>query len=250
MVAVKLTVVGCAPAWTTSPGRAGSCYLVEHGSTRILLDLGQGAYSDTWRYTSTAEVAAVFISHLHADHNVDLIPLRHWVKFVNHGYGPALYGPTELRQRLGTYQDNPDFFSDLHGEHLSARTFAVGDLRITAGRVTHIPDSFGFRVAAARGAGPGLVYSGDCSDADDLLPLMRSGDTLLSEAAFGAGDQEAKIHLTAAQAAGAAARGGAAKLVLTHIQDGRDESAARAAGEKLYQGDVSIARPGLEIDIR
>ena len=247
---MRLTVVGCAPAWSKAPGRASSCYLVSHGSTAVLLDLGQGAFSEVWRYVALGDVAAVAISHMHADHNVDLIPLRHWVKYENRGYGPALYGPSELRRRLGDYQADPDFLADLHGEALTPRSLAVGDLRIEAAPVTHIPDSWAFRVSAAAGDAPGLVYSGDCAVADDLLPLIRPGDTLLSEAAFGAGESEARIHLTAAEAAGAATRGEARRLILTHIQDGRSESGARAAAEQVFQRDVEVARPGLEIDIR
>ena len=248
-MAVKLTVVGCAPSYTVRAGRSSSCYLVEDGTTRIVLDLGQGSFPETWRYTSFGDVAAVFISHLHADHNVDLIPLRHWVKYVNRGYGPALYGPTELRARFGKFQAEPDFLSDLHGESLAPRTFAVGDLRVEAGHVTHIPDSFAFRVSAATGDSPGLVYSGDCGDADDLAPLIRKGDTLLSEAAWGAGKVDVPIHLTAAMAAGAAARAEASRLILTHIQDDRPEREARAAAAKLFDGEVTLAEPSLEIDI-
>lgn len=250
MVALKLTVVGCAPSYTVRPGRSSSSYLVEHGSTRVVLDLGAGSFPETWRYTSFGEVAAVFISHNHADHNVDLVPLRHWVKYANRGYGPALFSPAELRARFGEFQADREFLADLSGETLAQRTFAVGDLRIEARHVTHIPDSFAFRVSAASGDGPGLVYSGDCGEADDLGPLVRPGDTLLSEAAWGAGKAEVPIHMTAQQAAGAAARGGARSLILTHILDDRRESAARAAAAKLFEGDVSIAQPGLEVEVR
>jgi ribonuclease BN (tRNA processing enzyme) len=250
LVAVKLTVVGSAPSYSSRPGRSSSSYLVEHRSTRVILDLGAGAFPETWRYSSFGEVAAVFISHMHADHNVDLIPLRHWVKYVNRGYGPALYSPAELRARMGEFQADKNFLSDLAGEPLASRTFAVGDLRITAGRVTHIPDSFAFRVVAASGNGPGIVYSGDCGAADDLVPLIHAGDTLLSEAAWGAGKSEVPIHLTAAEAAQTASRGGAKKLILTHILDDRPEKEARAAAQKLFEGEVELAQPGLEVDIR
>lgn len=247
---MKLTVIGCAASYSRTPGLASSSYLVEHGSTRIVLDLGQGAFAQAWRHTDFAQVAAVFISHMHADHNVDLIALRQWTRFANRGYGPALYGPPELRGRVGEFQNDPDFLSDMHGEPLSPRTFAVGDLAITAGRVTHMRDAYGFRVAAADGAGAGLVYSGDTSRADDLLPLTKPGDTLLCEAAFGAGTQVAPIHLTAQQAAGAAARASAGKLVLTHLFDGVDANDARAAASAAFAGEVVVAEPGLEILIR
>jgi ribonuclease BN (tRNA processing enzyme) len=248
---VKLTIVGAAAAYTQRPGRSSSCYLVEHASTSIVLDIGQGSFSELWRYASWRDIAAVFVSHMHADHNVDLIALRHWVKYQNHGYGPALYGPAELRPKIAQYQGaDTGFLSDLHGEALSPRTFTIGDLRVTAGRVTHIPDSFGFRVAPASSRAAGLVYSGDCSVADDLLPLIVPGDTLLCEAGFGAGAPDAPIHLTAQAAAGVGARAGARNLILTHILEGRDPEAARAAAAALFDGPVSIAEPGLEVDIR
>ena len=247
---MRLTVIGCAPSYTKRAGRSSSSYLVEHGSSQLVFDLGQGSFAETWRYTSFGDVAAVFISHMHADHNVDLIPLRHWVKYANRGYGPALFGPTELRPRVGEFQADRDFLSDLAGETLGVQAFAVGDLVIQAAHVTHIPDSFAFRISAASDDGPGLVYSGDCGNPDDLVPLIRAGDTLLSEAAWGAGNIEVPIHMSAAQAAGAAARGRAEKLILTHIQDDRHESDARAAAEGAFEGEVNVARPGLEIDIR
>ncbi len=198
---LKLTVVGSAPAWTRRPGNPSSCYLVEHGSTQIVLDLGQGAFPELWRHTKPSDVSAVVISHMHSDHNVDLIPLRHWVKFENRGYGPALFTPTALRKKFGDFQANARFLADFDGEKLRAGTFSVGDLKIEARRVTHIPDSWAFRVAAARGDAPGLVYSGDCGNPDDLVPLIRPGDTFLCEAAFGAKPERVPIHLSAGQAA-------------------------------------------------
>ena len=83
--------------------------------------------------------------------------------------------------------------------------------------MTHIPDSYAFRIST--GDGPGLVYSGDCGVADDLLPLVRPGDVLLCEAAFGARPADSPIHLTSAAAASVAARTGASRLILTHMQD-------------------------------
>lgn len=253
MVAVRLIVVGSAPAWTSRPGHASSSYLIEHASTAILLDFGQGSFSHLWQYRSPAEVAAIFVSHLHADHHVDLIPLRHWARYENHGYGPAIYGPAELRPRLTDYQSHGDeeFLADLKGETLRpGATFTVGDLSIEAQHVTHIPDSFGFRVSpAASREAPGLAYSGDCSVADDLLPLIRPGDTLLSEAGLGPGPDDGGPHLTAQEAAGVAARGGASTLILTHILVERGPAAARAAAAPLFDGPVLLAEPGLQIEL-
>ena len=42
---MQLTVLGAGPAYTDRDGASGACYLVSHGSTSILLDLGQGSFS-------------------------------------------------------------------------------------------------------------------------------------------------------------------------------------------------------------
>lgn len=246
---MKLTVVGSAPAYTRRSGHPSSCYLVEHAGTAVVLDFGQGAFSELWRYRSPGDVSAVVISHLHADHNVDLIPLRHWVRFENRGYGPALFAPADLRGRIGQYQSDPDFLSDLRGESLGRRPFSIGNLRIEPTPVTHIPDSYAFRVSTADG-GPGLVYSGDCGVWQDLVPLIRRGDTLLSEAAFGTRPDTPGIHLTGAEAGRAAAEGGAARLLLTHLLDRIDRPATLASARDVFGAAVEIAEPGLIFDIR
>lgn len=253
---MKITVVGCAPAYSTKPDHSSSSYLVEEGDTRILLDLGQGSFAQLWRYTSPAKVAAVVISHMHADHNVDLVPLRHWARYGHKGVGPAVYGPADLRPRYADFQmaysePSPlkDFFADLAGGALAEGEFAIGDLRIEARHVTHIPDSFAFRVSAAAGNGPGIVYSGDCGVPDDLLPLVRPGDALLCEAGFGIVRDAPGIHLTAGEAGSVAQRTGSARLVLTHYHDRAGTAALLAAASKEYRGAVDLAEPGMTLNI-
>lgn len=253
---MKLTVVGCAPAYSTKPDHASSCYLVEADDTALVLDLGQGSFASLWRYTSPAKVDAVVISHMHADHNVDLVPLRHWARYGHKGVGPELYGPTDLRPRYADFQmayaepsHLKDFFSDLKGGALKEGAFDIGSLRIEARQVTHIPDSFAFRVSPARGDGPGIVYSGDCGVADDLLPLVQPRDVLLCEAGFGLVRDAPGIHLTAAEAGWVAQRTRAGRLILTHFHDRAGADALISAAAKEFDGSTSLAEPGLTLDI-
>lgn len=253
---MKLTIVGPASAYSTIPGQSSSSYLVEEGETAILLDLGQGSFAETWRYISPNDIAAVVISHMHADHNVDLVPLRHWARYRNERRGPAIFGPSDLRPRYADFQmpysepsTKPDFFEDLGGDVLSEGEFVIGSLRIDARHVTHIPDAYGFRVSAVGGSGAGLVYSGDCGVADDLLPLIKPGDVLLAEAGFGVRRIADGIHLTAGEAGAVAQRAGAARLVLTHCASGVAPDDLIAAARAEFSGPVEIAQPGLTLDI-
>jgi ribonuclease BN (tRNA processing enzyme) len=95
------------------------------------------------------------------------------------------------------------------------------------------------------------VYSGDCADWRDLVPLLRPGDTLLSEAFWGVETADpGAMHLTADEAAQAAEAGGAARLVLTHIGEEHDPEAALVAARARFLGDTLLARPGVSIAIR
>jgi ribonuclease BN (tRNA processing enzyme) len=55
--------------------------------------------------------------------------------------------------------------------------------------------------------------------------------------------------MTAAQAASAAARGGAARLVLTHVSERETPADVIAAARAVFDGEVLLAVPGLVIDL-
>src|SRR5918911_3261237 len=69
---VKLTVVGCSPAWP-NPGRAHSGYLLEHGGRRLLVDCGPGVLSRLREAENWPSVDAIAITHMHLDHYGDLV---------------------------------------------------------------------------------------------------------------------------------------------------------------------------------
>jgi ribonuclease BN (tRNA processing enzyme) len=248
---LQLTVVGAAAAYSLRGGWPSSCYLVEAGEDRIVLDLGQGSFGALAEIRDPASLDAVFLSHLHTDHTIDVIPLRHYLRFGDHAHRPsvALHAPEGLRPRIDVLFDEPGFLDDLPGPPLRPGRRMVGRLEVEIGRVTHTDRSFGFRVSID--GGPGLVYSGDCGRGADLLALLREGDTLLCEASFGTGPAPAGVaHLTAGQAAEVAAEGKAARLVLTHLLPEADGRRSLSAAQDVFQGPTRLARPGLRLSIR
>jgi ribonuclease BN (tRNA processing enzyme) len=248
---VLLTVIGCAAAWGRGPDAASSCYLVEDGDTAIVLDLGQGAFARLATERAPESLAAVLVSHAHADHCVDLIPFRHYLRYE----AQAAPGRVELRApevlpgRFDALTGEDDFLGDLRFTALTPGAFRVGTLSVTVGRVTHAADSYAFRVSTDAAAG-GLVYSGDCGRTADLVSLLRPGDTLLCEASFGAGPVPDGVpHLDAHAAADAARSGGASRLVLTHIQSGWDPGLALEGAQRAFAGATLLARPGLVLEL-
>ena len=247
---LRLTVVGPAPAYTRRPDRPSSCYLLEANAEALVLDLGQGSFAALAGYRDPASVRAIFISHLHPDHCIDLIPLRHYLRYgALEPRSVELHAPAQLRRRFDQLIGETDFLADLPGDPLEPGDRLIGPFAVRVVRVAHTDSSFGFRVATM--SGPGLVYSGDCEREADLLPLIRPGDVLLCEAAFGAeASDPAAGHLGAAQAARAAQEGQASRLILTHILDQADEEKARHRAAEVFEGPVELARPGLVSTIR
>ena len=78
---MRLSVVGAGPAYTDRPGASGACYLVRDERSSLLLDLGHGSFARLAELLDPADLDAVVVSHLHPDHFVDLVPLRHYLRY-------------------------------------------------------------------------------------------------------------------------------------------------------------------------
>ena len=243
---IELSVLGAGPAYTSRPGAVGASYLLRSGADAIVLDLGQGAFTNLAGAIEPSTLQAVIVSHLHPDHFIDLVPLRHYLLW---DFDPprrvAVLGPAGLAERMDALHDDPGFSAaSLDVTALGGSgTRTVGSFLLEARPVRHTDESYGFRVTT--GDGPGLVYSGDCGDADDLRPLIQPGDTLLAEASFGTNAVAAgSEHLNAADVGRVAAASRAGRVLLTHVLMGQDRDATVAATRDLAGVDVSLVDPG------
>jgi len=249
---MRLTVLGAGPAYTDRPGASGACYLVSDGGTHLLLDLGQGSFPRIFPHVSPEALDAVAVSHLHPDHFIDLVPLRHYLRYE---FEPPrrirVLGPTDLGARLDALHASPGFAAEaLQLEVLGERSHWVGQLLVEGRLVTHTDESYAVRVGPASGDGPGLVYSGDCGRAEDITPLVRPGDTLLAEVSFGAGPVPRDVaHLDGPAVGRLANATQAGRVLLTHLLMGRDAEAAVASCRAEYGGSVEMVWPGSRLDI-
>ncbi len=244
---MQLDVLGAGPAYTDRPGSAGAAYLIRIDDTALLLDLGQGSFPRLAATLEPSSLTAVVISHLHPDHFIDLVALRHYLRWQ---FRPTrrvrVIAPAGLATRIDALHADPGFTAvALDVEDLVVGTTPVGALELTAARVTHTADSYAFRVAPAEGDTPGLVYSGDCGRAEDLDPLVHPGDTLLTEVSFGPGPvPPGANHLDGPAVGALAQRTGAGQVLLTHLQMGFDEQATIDAVRQRYAGSVRLVVPG------
>jgi ribonuclease BN (tRNA processing enzyme) len=243
---VQLTVLGCSG---TFPGPSTPCsgYLVEHEGYRLVLDLGAGALGSLQRHCDLREVDAVYVTHLHADHCIDLVAYFYARRYHPQGAPPILpvYGPPGTAHRIGAAFEEPPV-DGLH-EVFDFRepgpgVYQLGPFTVTAGIVEHPIECHGLRVEAG---GKVLTYSGDTAASDELVELARDADLFLCEASWpSVPTPPPGIHLTGREAGQHATRAGAKRLLLTHIMPFHDPQALLAEAKETYEGHIDIVSPG------
>lgn len=245
---MKLTVVGCSGSFP-GPDSPCSCYLLEADGVRILIDLGNGALGALQRHTTLGSIDAVLLSHLHADHCLDLACYFVARKYCPSGELPRLsvYGPADTHERIArAYDVEGAIDNGRMGDVFDFRTvvtgtFEVGPFRITADRMPHPVESYAYRIEAG---GRSLVYSGDTGVSDDLVRISRGADLLLCEASFEYGRENLPhVHLNGRQAGEHAERAGVGRLLLTHIPPWTSRGRNLDDARKTFSGAVELALP-------
>ena len=241
---MRLTIVGCAGSFP-GPDSPASCYLLEHEGHSLVLDLGNGAFGALQRHTDVLNVDAVLLSHLHADHCLDLTSYYVWRRYRPEGPAHAIpvLGPTGAADRLAhAYGLQPE--ADMHAEF---GVTEIGPFQITTARVNHPVETYATRVEAG---GRSMVFSGDTGVSDALVELSRGVDLALYEATFLTRyTVPPNLHLTAAQAADHAVRAGVGRLVLTHLVPWTSREETLAEADAAYDGELALATQGAVFDI-
>src|SRR5215472_6872263 len=98
---MQVTIVGWAGSFP-GPDSPASCYLIEADDFRLVLELGNGSLGALQRYTALSDVDAICLSHLHADHCLDMIGYSVFQNYHPEGPRPRIpvYGPTGTADRL------------------------------------------------------------------------------------------------------------------------------------------------------
>jgi len=247
-----LTELCASPAFV-NPGGACAGHLVRSAETAILLDCGFGAAGRLRQFVEPWDLDAVVISHLHADHFIDLVPIRYGLKLVRpHKLGrlPLLVPPGGSAHLAGVGRalvDDPEFFAhefDLR-EYRGGVTLAMGDVELGFHPVQHYIPGHALRLHSE---GRVLVYSGDAAPCRQLEDAARGAHVLLCESALldvaeDEPDPSRRGHFTPAEAARLARAAGVERLLLTHAPAGPREERLRAARE-AFGGEVEFAEEG------
>lgn len=247
---MKVTVIGCSGSYP-GPDSPASCYLVEEeweGRTwRILLDLGNGSLGELHNHVDPLTIDGVLLSHLHADHFMDLC--GYYVMRKYHPLGAQrqipVWGPNGTADRLAVSYDlplDPGMHEEFDFRTYPEETFNFGPFTVEAVDVVHPVPAYSLRITSGERL---LVYTGDCGPCDGLDRAAQDADLLLAEAAFCNGDENPDdLHLTGVEVAELAIRAKVDRLVLTHIPPWHDKQIAHDEARTLWDGPLEVARTG------
>jgi ribonuclease BN (tRNA processing enzyme) len=254
---MRLTILGGSAA-SPNTGMGCSGLLVQNGETRIVLDLGPGTLPELRKHADFRTLDAVIISHMHVDHVLDLLALRHALAY-NPISAPAPVpvwlppgGAAFLAEATAPFDacDEPGRFAatvDV-AEYDPAQPLIIGDLVLTFAPSVHYIPAWAMRV---HGDGAtDLGYTGDTGPTADLAEFFAGVGVLVAEATLlepGNAPIAERGSLTAAEAGELAAAAGAKTLILTHMWEERDFAACRKQAGTAFAGRIMLASPGLTL---
>ena len=259
---MRLTVLGKSPSWQDADG-ACSGYLIEDGETAVLLDCGNGVFSKLRRFRDYTRVDAVVISHLHADHFLDLVPFSYALTYaprqqpvpVDRWPGtkdparPRMLAPrgaVETFRRVVGAWGNEDLIENAFTieEYDADARPTIGSLSFSFRTVPHFTETFAIAVESQNGSGR-LVFGADSRPTEELVHFAQGCDLLLVEATLPRPERSGmRGHLTPREAGEHGKAAGVRRIVLTHISDELDALWARSEAEDAFGAPVEVAREG------
>jgi ribonuclease BN (tRNA processing enzyme) len=260
---MRVTVLGKSPSYTDAGG-ACSGYLVQEDGATVLLDCGNGVFGKLRRYVDYVDVDAVVISHLHADHFLDLVPFAYGLIYaprqqpvpVHTWPGtdtparPALHvpaGATEVFRRVTGAWGPEDLIEKAFAirEYDQSDVLEAGPLRVRFHQVPHfMPNTNAVELSSADGGGR-FTYGADHSPTEALVEFARDTDLLFIEATLPRPERDGvRGHITPAEAGDHARRAGARQAVLVHISDELEVEWAERCASEAFGAPVKVAAEG------
>jgi len=249
---MRVTVLG-GFAGLASTGAGASGYLIRHGDTSIVVDLGPGTLAELRRQVDIRTLDAIIVSHGHLDHVSDIPGLHHVLRYsptVMPRPIPLLLPPGATTQ-FDLWRDAMPGWDD---EALASRVYdpsvemTVGEISVRFAPTVHPLQGWAMRLSAL-GAGS-IGYTADTGPSADLDPLFEGVSVLISEATLIEADEPAETrgHLTAAEAGELARRTRVSTLILSHRWEESDDASLISEAGGAFKGIILLATPGLTVD--
>lgn len=213
---MRLTVLGKYGPFTP-PGGATSGYLVETKTTKLLVDAGSGVMSRLQWFSRVEDIAAIALSHLHADHTADMQLFAYGLDMLSKRVPDVklplnVFAPATPQEEYARIKKNDAFNVSAIYDRLRIE---VGDIAITFYKGTHPVESYAMDISAD---GKRLFYTGDTAEDRNVMDAVAGADVLLCDVNFVTADaRPGSPHLTTRQAAELAVEARVGQLICTHI---------------------------------
>jgi ribonuclease BN (tRNA processing enzyme) len=195
---------------------------------------------------------AIVVSHMHADHFFDIVPLRYALRYEmpRQERLPVFLPPKGMRtlRAAGTsLSTRAEFFDTVFElcEYTPKQPLTVKSCTIRFAPAVHYIPAYAMRIETVDAV---LGYSADTAPCDSVPDLVSDADLFLCEASLGAGGKESnrRGHLNAAEAGELAKRARVKQLVLTHYSAAVDPNDLRAGAGRAFGGPIAVADDGME----
>jgi len=256
-----LTVLGGSAAGVGT-GQGCSGYLVEHGDTSILLDLGLDTLLELRKHTDVRALDGIVVSHLHMDHILDIFALRFALAYAPVPYTRrlALWLPpgglaffSRAAELFAGDEDAAEFFTVIFdmAEYDPAEKLPLGNVSVAFESTKHSVPCWAMCVHAEGEKDSDLFYSGDTSSAAVLNAFAGGARVILCESTLLetplSESERPHPHISAQEAAHLATDAGATTLVLTHIWEEDEPPRSVRLAQEIFTGDVVLAKPGVVV---
>ena len=247
-MALTVTVLGCSGSYA-APGNPCTGYLVRSGSTAVLLDCGPGTLGPLQEAIDLADISAIVATHCHPDHWLELPVIRNVYSWFVPRSNVPVYGTAETRAMdraitvMRSGRTDPLAWNVIG----PSSKLTIGDQHWSFSITDHPVETLAVRVDAG---GRSFAFSSDTGPGWDFRSLGEGIDLAMCDASHGCEHEDEGIpHMSARQAARAAAAAGVGRLVLTHVAPGCDPGAQLAEASEVFAGEVDVARPGAVLTV-
>jgi ribonuclease BN (tRNA processing enzyme) len=250
---MRLTVLGTGTARPVAD-TAASGLLLQTDDTAVLFDIGTGIASRLEATIGSGRLSALVVGHLHADHWVDIAPLRYRFPWGDPAPRPLpVHLPPGAREKVdhlaAAISERPGFFDVAFeiSEYASGVTFRAGDLLVTPHPVGHYVPAWSMDIVGPDGTR--IVYAGDMGPSDAVVELARGADLLILEATLEDSkfDDVRRGHLSTEEAIDHVVRSGVPRGLLVHYPAERLEAISRLC--LVTEGLVIPGRPEMVLEI-
>ena len=238
---IKITVIGSGNAFNSS-GRSHSSYLVETSTGKFfLMDAGPTTlYRLKQMHFPSDRIDCILFTHFHGDH-MGGIPflLLDMDIMCKRKREIILMGPRGISEKWKSwyklaYGDHRLAFEVKTVELSGEEVFFTG-VKIIPGKITHNPESIGYRIEDA--SGRSLAYTGDSFCDENMINLMRNTDMAIMELSMEKQTNPPTAHVSLEELQIIRNRLGTKRLILTHTTDEISRKAvAMNLGEAAFDG--------------